>query len=46
MFRNYVDKISQLDMLCIQKHKLRLLDVENLGRYLWHGSKHGFAMHL
>ena len=38
VLRNYIDKVLQLDMLCIQEHKLCLAEAPNLGCYLWHGS--------
>ena len=39
IFRNYIKRTPQFDMLCIQEHKVRLLDVGNLRRYLWLASK-------
>ena len=39
VLRNYIEKILQLDLLCIQEHKLCLVEASNMGRYLWHGSK-------
>ena len=35
LFRNYIGSIPWLDLLCVQEHKLRLLEVENMHRYLW-----------
>ena len=32
--RNYISSIPHLDIVCLQEHKLRLSDVENLNRYL------------
>ena len=36
---NYIDRILQLDMFCIQEHKLWLAKAANLRRYLWPRSK-------
>ena len=35
LLRNYVEKVSHIDMLCIQKYKLQLMEAKNLSQFIY-----------
>lgn len=39
LLKSYITSIPQLDLLCLQEHKLRLAEVDNLKPYLWPNTK-------
>lgn len=38
LLRTYISNTPQLDLICLQEHKLCLAETDNLRRYLWPGA--------